>query len=168
VSRALAGIERRVFLSCKTHAATDVLLGKIVELQQQMRRWRLAHPALFDRFIDARLLDLPLFRMNPREGVPDGVVPLRREDDRQPGDPKALEAVLAELWCIVASTPGGTYRMLKDAKKELTGQAFCHCVVLDEASQMNLRGAACRRTARARWAADCRGRSPADATDRQA
>ncbi len=65
-----AGIDRRVFLSCKTHAATDVVLAKILELQQQLRRWRGAHPTIFDRFFDARLLDLPLFRVAPREGVP--------------------------------------------------------------------------------------------------
>ncbi len=66
------------------------------------------------------------------------MVALRRKNDRQLGDPNALDAVLAERWCIVATTPGGTYRMLKDAKKELTGHAFCQCLVLDEASQMNL------------------------------
>jgi hypothetical protein len=133
-----AGIDRRVFITCKTHAATDVLLEKIVELQEQLRQWRTAFPAIFDQFIDARLLNLPLFRMAPREGVPASVFPLRRNRDRQPGDPQALEAVLAERWCIVATTPGGTYGMLKDAGDELTGHVFAHCLVLDEASQMNL------------------------------
>ena len=133
-----AGIDRRVFLSCKTHAATDVLLNKIVELQQQLRQWRSLQPTIFDHFIDSRLLDLPLFRVAPREGVPSGVVPLRRKSDRQVGDTKALQAVLAERWCIVAATPGGTYGMLKDANEELTGHTFCQCLVLDEASQMNL------------------------------
>ena len=31
-----------------------------------------------------------------------------------------------------------TYGMLKDADEELTGHSFSHCLVLDEASQMNL------------------------------
>lgn len=128
-----ADIEWRVFLTCKTHAATDVLLGKIVELQRQLHQWQHTHPAIFAQFFDARLLELPLFRMGARETVSDGVTALQRYSK-----PTALDAIMAERCCMVATTPGGTYGILKDAGKQLTGNAFCHCLVLDEASQMNL------------------------------
>jgi superfamily I DNA and/or RNA helicase len=40
---------------------------------------------------------------------------------------------------VAAATPGGIYRMLKDRwKTDLFGHYLCQCLVLDEASQMNL------------------------------
>jgi superfamily I DNA and/or RNA helicase len=42
-------------------------------------------------------------------------------------------------WCIVAATPGGIYGMMKGKwNKDLFGHSICDCLVLDEASQMNL------------------------------
>ena len=50
----------RAFVSCKTHAATDVLLHKVVVVQAELRLLSINHPEIFDRFIDRRLLEIPL------------------------------------------------------------------------------------------------------------
>lgn len=129
----------RVFVSCKTHAATDVLLHNIVRVQDLLRHLAGTHPDIFRRYFDARLLTIPLFRMAPRGSVPAGVTPLRRKDERAPGEPLAMDAIAAQRRAIVATTPGGTYRLTKDRwEKALFGHTVCHCLVLDEASQMNL------------------------------
>ena len=65
----------RVFLSCKTHAATDVLLENVLEVQEKLRELRAANPKLFAKHFDARLLDVPLYRVAPNDPPPDGVIP---------------------------------------------------------------------------------------------
>jgi hypothetical protein len=129
----------RAFASCKTHAATDVLLADIARVRGMLRRFAERQPGIFADYFDARLLDLPLFRASPRGTTPEGVVPLPPESERPKGAPRAADAVMAERWCIVAATPGGIYRIVKDRwGKEMLGHGGCDCLVLDEASQMNL------------------------------
>src|SRR5262249_34440459 len=41
------GVPCRVFLSCKTHAATDVLLRNVLEVQEKLRELQDADPKLF-------------------------------------------------------------------------------------------------------------------------
>jgi hypothetical protein len=60
-----AGMEYRVFVSCKTHAATDVLLRHIAGVRERLRLLRLREPALFARHFDERILTVPLFRVEP-------------------------------------------------------------------------------------------------------
>jgi hypothetical protein len=128
-----AGRGCRVFLSCKTHAATDVLVQKAVEVRQELRRLRQADPALFRTYFDARLLEVPLFRVAGRGEPPAGVEALPKA---HPGNADALQR---PRWCIAAITPGAVYRLLKNSRsKQLFGQHFCDLLVLDEASQMNL------------------------------
>ncbi len=129
----------RAFVSCKTHAATNVLLGDILLVRETLGDIAARHPAIFARYFDARLLDVPLFRTTPREAPPDGVIPLPRDTERPKGTPRAADAIEAQPWCIVAATPGGVYRIVKDRwGKEMLGHGGCDCLVLDEASQMNL------------------------------
>ena len=50
-------------------------------------------------------------------------------------------------WCVVASTPGQIYQMVKakwgsGGTKGLLGNYFCDLLVLDEASQMSIPEAA--------------------------
>ena len=128
-----AGRDCRVLLSCKTHAATDVLMKKVLEVRQELKKLRRADPALFRKHFDARLLDVPLFRMAPREPPPKGVATLEK------GDPDNADELQRHRWCITAVTPGGVYRLLKDRwPRQLSGHFFCDQLVLDEASQMNL------------------------------
>jgi len=75
-----AGREFRAFVSCKTHAATDVLLGEIVHVQGKLRSFNEKYPDIVDRYFDARLLDVPLFRLDPREAPPVSVRALYRKE----------------------------------------------------------------------------------------
>jgi hypothetical protein len=126
-----SGASYRVLLSCKTHAATDVLLKNVREAQELLRGLFVRHPEIMARYFDRRLLDVPLFRQRPRGEVHEDITPF----------PKEMKAkdVIAEVsthhWCVTASTPGGIYNMVKD---DLFGQPFIDCVVLDEASQMSI------------------------------
>ncbi len=134
-----AGQDFRAFLSCKTHAATDVLLQNVVEVRELLRGWAVIHPELFAAYFDPRLLEAPLFRIRPRGAVPVGVIPLPKDADREPGTPKAIESIEASRWGVVAAPPGGIYGLIKDRwPKDLFGHHLADCLVLDEASQMNL------------------------------
>jgi hypothetical protein len=134
-----AGQDCRVFLTCKTHHATDVLLEKLVEALENLRTLRAQAPHLFEEFIDPRLLELPCFRVRPRGAVPEGVIALPRKEDLPPGTPKAVRQIDAQRWCVVATPPGGVYGIVKEEwPKALLGHELCDLLVLDEASQMNL------------------------------
>lgn len=131
----------RVLLSCKTHAATDVLLDNVARVQQQLRELFAAHPALCEVYFDRRLLDLPLYRVRPREAPPAGVVALWAKDDpeRPLAQQRMAEVLLAERRCVVASPPGQTYKIVNERwPGKLFAHELCDCLVLDEASQMNL------------------------------
>lgn len=128
----------RVVVSAKTHAATDVLLKNIVHVQNLLRGFQTEHPEIFTRYFDERLLCVPLFRATGKTEPPEGVHVLRSKNDRLPGEPLALDALTKQHHCIVATTPGGVYRMVKDKGAGLFGRDLCDCLVLDEASQMNL------------------------------
>ncbi len=133
----------RTFVSCKTHAATDVLLGNVATVRAMLRGFAATHPEIFAAYFDPRLLDVPLFRLRPRGEVPCGVVALPKDDERGPGAPRAIESIEASRWGVVAATPGGVYGLIKERwPKELFAHRLADCLVLDEASQMNLPEAA--------------------------
>ncbi len=134
-----AGRDFRAFVSCKTHAATDVLLKNIAQVQARLRDVQSSRPEIFAAYFDARLLDVPLFRFRPKGDLPDGVATLRRKEDLPPGTSRAVETILAHQWCVVAATPGGIYGMIKEKwSSNLFGHDVCDCLILDEASQLNL------------------------------
>lgn len=137
-----AGLPFRIFISCKTHAATDVLLRNVQVVQQQLRKLAQEQPTIFMRFFDPRLLDAPLFRVRGRQAPPDGVIALHKPDERTPGEHDNITELTPHPWCIVAATPGGIYGMLNESKSGIYGHEICDCLVLDEASQMNLPEAA--------------------------
>jgi hypothetical protein len=64
----------RVFLSCKTHAATDVLLKNVLEVQEKLRKLQKTKPRLFKQHFDKRLLAVPLYRVAPNDPPPPGVI----------------------------------------------------------------------------------------------
>ncbi len=133
----------RAFVSCKTHAATNVLLENLVAVQGRLRDFAATQPEIFGTYFDPRLLDVSLFRLRPRGEVPEGVIALPKDEERAPGAPKAIDAIQAARWGVIAATPGGTYGLIKDRwPKEMFGHALADCLVLDEASQMNLPEAA--------------------------
>jgi hypothetical protein len=129
----------RVFVSCKTHAATDVLLKNVLEVQAKLRELRDTDPNLFRKHFDARLLDVPLFRVAPNDPPPAGVVHLPKDDENGKDEEYNVDLIQEPAWAVVAITPGRVYKMLK-AKwpKAIFGQEVCDLLVLDETSQMNL------------------------------
>lgn len=129
----------RVFLSCKTHAATDVLLKNVLDVQQKLRDLRAKDRNLFDTHFDKRLLDVPLYRVAPKEPPPPGIIPLTKDTEKDQDEEYNADAILEHPWAVVGITPGGTYGMLKQKwPKQLFGHELCDLLVLDEASQMNL------------------------------
>jgi predicted RecB family nuclease len=127
-----SGAPYRVALSCKTHAATDVLLRNVLAAQERLRELFHRHPDVMARYFDRRLCDVPLFRQRPKGDVPDGITPFSRT--------MKAKQVIADLtalpWSVVASTPGGIYSMVRG--DGMFDTKFLDCVVLDEASQMNI------------------------------
>jgi hypothetical protein len=129
----------RAFLSCKTHAATDVLLKNVLEVREKLRELRAADPKLFDTHFDSRLLDVPLYRVAPNDPPPDGVVALTKDAEKESDEEYNADLIQERDWAVVAVTPGGTYGMLKQKwPKGVFGHGLCDLLVLDEASQMNL------------------------------
>ncbi len=138
-----AGQDCRALLSCKTHAATDVLLENVARVQELLRMLYARHPETMAGCFDPRLLAVPLYRGRPRGAVPEGVAALRRAEERGPDEPRNVDAVMGERWCVVAATPGAVYGMLKERWSDnLFGHDLCDLLALDEASQMNLPEAA--------------------------
>ncbi len=128
-----AGLDYRAFASCKTHAATDELLRNFLKVRELLQEMRAAQPTLFAEYFDARLLKVPICRAVPRDAVPEGTIVLPK------GEKSNACWLMQTRYFLAAVTPGGVYRMIKDAGgKDLFGHQFIDCVVLDEASQMNL------------------------------
>jgi hypothetical protein len=148
-----AGLDFRVVVSCKTHAATDVLLRHIAGVRERLRTLRLREPELFARHFDARILEVPLYRVEPAAEQPDGIIVLRRaprravsgaaEGEAPPKEPGIYERLAAVRNCIVGAPPGKVYSLLKERfEKAFFGSGLAQCLILDEASQMNLPEAA--------------------------
>jgi hypothetical protein len=135
-----AGRDFRVFATCKTHAATDVLLKNILDVQRKLRELREKSPGLFGQYLDERLLEVPLFRVAPHDPPPTGVLHLIKDAEKEKGEPKNADLITAPRWCVVGITPGGVYGLVKEkwTTRDLFGHGVCDLLVLDEASQMNL------------------------------
>ncbi|HEX8597257.1 MAG TPA: ATP-binding protein [Chloroflexia bacterium] len=137
-----SGRDFRVFISCKTHAAIDVLLQNVKQVQERLRYYQAHYPDLFGRYFDPRLLEVDLFRIAPKQDMA-GVINLEKERDKEKGEDCNADVVLRSSVCVVASTPGHVYQMIKtkwgkSGNKDLFGHYFCDLLVLDEASQMNI------------------------------
>ena len=138
-----AGVPMRIAVSCSTHSATDVLLENIAEVQARLRALAQVAPTLFGQYFDHRCLDLPLYRLEPRDPLPPGVLPLYSNGERKQRNPgQALMATTIEDagWCVAGGTPSAIRKTIveKWTTKELLGHAFVDCLVLDEASRTNL------------------------------
>src|SRR5262249_22748489 len=94
----------RVFLSCKTHAATDVLLKNVLEVREKLRELRAADPKLFAKHFDARLLDVPLYRVAPHDPPPDGVVHLPKDDEKADDEDYNADVTQEAEWSVVGTT----------------------------------------------------------------
>ncbi len=135
-----AGLDLRILLSCKTHAATDVLLENVRLVKEDLKLISTRFSELFRTYFDERLLDVPLFRFQPRGETVDGVIPLQRASNRPKDASKPVDVIKMRPWAICAGTPGGIYGQVKDlaGSKSLFGFQIFDTLVLDEASQMGL------------------------------
>ncbi len=129
----------RVIVSCKTHAATDVVLKSVLEVQKKLRELRDRDAALFAKHFDERLLTVPLYRVAPNDPQPDGITALVKDAAKEKGEARNADILMGSSWAVAGITPGGVYGLIK-AKwpKAVFGSSFCDLLVLDEASQMNL------------------------------
>ena len=91
-------------------------------------------------YFDARLLDVPIYRVAPHDRPPEGVIHLIKDAEKATGDPKNADVIQTDRWAVISVTPGVVYGMLKFryGKERMFRQDFCDALVLDEASQMNL------------------------------
>ncbi len=130
--------EMRILLSCKTHAAIDVLIDNLTSVRHNLETIARSHPGLYDQWFDRRLLSVPIYRYRGKAVQP-GVVAVPKDDDRETGDPPAWARFQADRWCVIGATPGGIYGLVKTSHKDgIFGHTLVQCLVLDEASQMNL------------------------------
>jgi len=134
------GRDFRIFVSCKTHAATDVVLTNLRDAIRELRAFGEAHPDVIGPLIDPGLFAVPIFRLDPRSEPDDGIVALPRKAHLEKGEAQAVERISAATWCVVGGTPGGMYRTITDrwTAKSLFGHPLADLLVLDEASQMSI------------------------------
>lgn len=134
-----AGLPFRVIVSCKTHSATDVLIKNIVEAREKLKALTGRYRNLIKHLFDERILDVPVYRYRPRGDPPHGAIALRARDD-EPDKAHAADRFIQQPWAILGATPGGIYSLINDRWRSgsLFGHWFADCLVLDEASQMNL------------------------------
>jgi predicted RecB family nuclease len=135
------GLPFRVVLSCKTHAAIDVLLENVRSVQLKLAKLFEAESAVCAAYFDRRILSAPLMRIAPRKPSKEGIVDLVKDGDKEKGEKHNVDLIIEQLYCIVGVTPGGVRGMLKAKWKDMPqwfNNPFIDCLVLDEASQMNL------------------------------
>ena len=64
---------------------------------------------------------------------------LQQKRDQEKGETRADKTILEHAICVVGATPGGVFRLCKDASsKTIFGNQWFDSLVIDEASQMNL------------------------------
>ncbi|QDU21332.1 bifunctional RecB family nuclease/DEAD/DEAH box helicase [Urbifossiella limnaea] len=134
-----AGRPCRAFLTCHTHAAIDVLVANVLAVREKLRELRAADPKIFAAHFDARLLDVPLYRVAPNDPPPDGVVALAKDAEKGKDEEYNADVIQENDWVVVGVTAGGTYQLLKQKwSKTVFGHGLCDLLVLDEASQLSL------------------------------
>lgn len=134
-----ADIDYRVLISCKTHAAINVVVDQILDVRSKLASYRLQHPDIFDAYFDERILTVPLCRIAPRGGVPEGVVALNGRNNNT-GEDHVYKEIESRRRCILAGTPNAVYKMITDRydAKRLFGHELIDCLIIDEASQIGL------------------------------
>lgn len=134
-----AGMPCRALIGAKTHAATDVLLEAVRNALDALAGMRASQPEIFADYFDARLLILPLFRIQPREETLPDVTALYAGSTKRPkGQARPFDVLAGEPYAVVAATPGGVYAAETDSKAGLFGNELFDLLVLDEASQLSL------------------------------
>ena len=143
VQGAMAGaIPWRGLICAHTHSAVDVALKDVFGAQQKLRVVQREHPELFAQFFDARLLEVPVFRLqgtktdfaeNPH------LTPLwsdKKEAEKYESEwiwPREL--LMGADYCIAGATPMGARKVWNADTKKVA--RYFNALIIDEASQMN-------------------------------
>ena len=135
-----AGIPFRVVISCHTHAAIDVLLDKIVEVQQQIADLIAGHPAIAGQYFRSDLSNVPIYRLKPRDEPKPPIVPLPPMSKPDHSAAAYWNQVERDQYCIAGGTPLAARWLVvgKHKKDGMLGKTLYQCLIIDEASQMNL------------------------------
>ena len=137
-----AGIPWRGLICAHTHNAVNVALKDVHEAQEKLRLVRSEQPELFAQFFDARLLELPLFRLQGTStdfAEQDYLVPLwseKKEAESYNSEwiwPR--EALMGSDYCIAGAVPMGVRKVWQADKKQEA--RYFNALIVDEASQMN-------------------------------
>ena len=128
-----SGREFRIAVACKTHAATDVLLEAILKARERLRDISNQNPEFFERYFDAQLLQIPVFRFEPKDDKP--LASGLREFTAKTVPAKLNEAT---KWSqvIVGATTNGQGKLANQHWKD--GGLVWDLVIVDEASQMSV------------------------------
>lgn len=132
----------RGLICAHTHNAVDVALHDIFEAQQQLRAVQSAQPELFARFFDARLLDVPLFRLQgTKTDFAARPYLMSLWSDKKEAETynsewtPPREALLGTDYCIAGAVPMGVRKVCNADKKQ--DARYFNALIVDEASQMN-------------------------------
>ncbi len=137
-----AQIPWRALICAHTHNAVNVALKDVHEALEKLREVRENQPELFAQFFDARLLELPLFRLQGTSTdfiEQDYLFPLwsdKKEAEAYNSDwiwPR--EALMGSDYCIAGAVPMGVRKVWNADKKQEA--RYFNALIVDEASQMN-------------------------------
>jgi hypothetical protein len=133
-----AGKPYRVMISCKTHAATALLLKEVAVVKEWLALLHLREPELFSSFFDERLLDVPVYRFEGKEGDVHGIRRLFARDHPTMEGQRTADLLANREYAVVGMTPGGNWKLITERWKDYFANRFMQLVVLDEASQMSI------------------------------
>ncbi len=130
------GLPYRVVISCKTHAATDVLIRNLAEVQHDLRRLHRVFTEMFEAHFDPGILDVPIVRFKGSTPM-QGVTLLHERGHASMNGERAMRTILGHDQIIAGMTPGGAWSLMGETKDRFQAR-FSNLLVLDEASQMSL------------------------------
>ena len=61
-------------------------MKNVLDVQEKLRELQDANPKLFAKHFDARLLDVPLYRVAPNDPPPAGVIHLAKDAEKEKGE----------------------------------------------------------------------------------
>ena len=137
-----ARIPWRGLICAHTHNAVNVALKDVHEAQQKLRAVQSEQPELFAKYFDARLLDVPLFRLQGTStdfAQQPYLTPLwseKKEAEKYNSEwiwPR--EALMDTDYCIAGAVPMGARKVWNADKKQ--DSRYFNALIVDEASQMN-------------------------------
>ena len=134
-----ADIDYRVMISCKTHAAIDVVIEQLRSVREMLETYHTRHPDIFGQYFDERVLTIPICRIGARGETPAGITSLQGRN-KATGEDHVYNEIERRTRCIAAGTPNAIYTTITHRfdSKRLFGHELIDCLIIDEASQIGL------------------------------